>query len=111
MNHAGLGFVSTEGIIYLPQDLLKPLSVGLGCTLFGIYYPCPQRSGYEQLSIKYDFMLTPLPPKLWSKSARIILQLRQKPGSLKIVADFFKQKRISIVHAESSRSGHRYGTW
>lgn len=111
MNHASLGYIEHGGKICLPQDLLKPLSVGLNCTFFGIYYPKPEGPRYEDISIKYDFMLTPLPPSLWLQTVRMVLQLSQRPGSTRRIADWFSKEGISIIHSESSRSGHRYATW
>lgn len=111
MNHASLGYIEHNGTICLPQDLLKPLAVGLNCTFFGVYYPKLNKAGYNDISVKYDFMLTPLPPTLWSQTVRMVLQLKQQPGSTKLIADWFNREKISIIHSESSRSGHRYATW
>ena len=111
MNHASLGYIEPNGTICLPQDLLSPLSVGLNCSFFGIYYPKLNKPGYKDISVKYDFMLTPLPPTLWSQTVRMVLQLKQRPGTTKRIAGWFKKEKISIIHSESSRSGHRYATW
>jgi hypothetical protein len=111
MNHGTLGFID-ESRIHLPLDVINLLSIGKEGCLFGLFYPKPvDKIGYENISLDLDFMLTPIEPRLWSKSARVIIHLVQKPGSLKSVIEYFKTKNISVIHAESSRSAHRYATW
>jgi len=111
MNHGGLGILDYEGI-RLPQGMIDLLSIGNRGCLWGLFYPKPKDDkDYEGVSSDLDFMLTPIEPRLWKKSARIVLHLAQKPGTLKKVVEYFSSERISVIHAESSRSAHRYATW
>ena len=112
MNHAGLGYIGQNGIINLSPDLLEPLSITYDSLLFGLYYPRNfDKKDYEFAKVKHDFMLTPIPPKLWPRSSRVLIRLRQRPESLKVVTSFFKRKGISVVFGECTRSAHRYATW
>lgn len=111
MNHGSLGFIEDSGI-YLPLDVINLLSIGKDGCLFGLFYPSPKGlKGYENVTQKLDFMLTPIEPRLWSRSARVVIHLAQKPGSLRKIIEYLTSENISVIHAEGSRSAHRYATW
>lgn len=115
MNHGSLGFINDIGNLTLRQDVLNALCLLNNSRLYGIYYPCPPEdagSDYANSTLKHDFMLTPIPPRLWAVSARIhIHMLQNKSGTLNQICKLFEAKRISIIHAESTRSTHRYASW
>ena len=82
--------------------------------LHGLYYPCPpadKDEAYRETTIKHDFIITPIPPELWKASARLHIFLKNKPSTLNQLCTYLKDKKISIIHSESSRSAYRYATW
>jgi len=112
MIHSGLGIITNNGKICLPPDLVEQLTNGNTSLLYGLYYPkTSSLKGYEDVTIKYDLMITPIHYRFWSRSARLLIHLKHKPGSFNHISDFFKEKKVSVIHAEGSRSAHRYGTW
>lgn len=111
MHHGGLGYIDT-GKLYLPDDLLKPLSITHESILFGLYYPPPSLEGdYVHVRLVHDLMLTPVPPRLWPKIGRLVIRLKHRPTMTHAISDFIAKKNVSILLTESSRSGHRYATW
>ena len=111
MHHGGLGHLD-NGKLYLPSDLLKPLSISRESVLFGLYYPPPANVvGYEHVKLKHDFMLTPVPPRLWPKIGRLVIRLKHQPNMTHAISKFLADREVTILLTESSRSGHRYATW
>lgn len=108
MNHGGLARITADGF-HLSADLLQPLSVRDGYTVWWMYYPNP----HTELKIDYehDFMVTPIPHLLWPYVARIKVRMQHKPGALAAIAGFLKRKNLNILTTQCSRSGHRYVTW
>jgi hypothetical protein len=106
MNHGGLGCLE-RGRLFLPSDLLKPLSITHRTRLFGMYYP----SKYPHTTIQHDFMITPIPHRLWPKIGRYIIRVQHDPGTIQLVSQCLAANNVSILLAEVTRSGHRYDTW
>ena len=66
---------------------------------------------YSKVTIKHDLMLTPVPYRMWNRTARMILRIKHQPGAIQKISSFFQKNGISILLAESTRSGYRYETW
>lgn len=114
MNHGSIGFLDGHGRLSLEQQILDGLCLGVNSKLYGIYYPCrpsDKYPEYKNVTLKHDFMLTPIPPRFWPVSARIHIHLIQQPGSFNKVCEYFQRKKISIIHGEVTRSAYRYATW
>jgi len=111
MHHGGLGYID-NGRLYLPEDLLKPLSITHDSLLFGLYYPPPaDADSYSHVRLKHDFMLTAVPYRLWPKVGRLVMRLKHAPHMTHSISEFIANKNVSLLLTESSRSGHRYDTW
>jgi hypothetical protein len=104
MNHGGIGYIDRRSL-QLSPDLLKPLAVDENTRLFGMYYT---RKGRRY---PHDFMITPVPPRAWSKIGRIIVRLKHEAGTLGNISNILKDENVNIITAECNRSGHRYATW
>lgn len=114
MNHGSLGFFNEEGQLSLNQQISDSLCLGNKSKLYGIFYPCPPPSVnpvYAKVSLKFDFMLTPIPFRYWPVSAKLHIHLLQHEASLNKICEYFQQRGISIIHGESTRSAYRYATW
>lgn len=112
MNRGGLGFLDKNGQLILPLDFLEHLSVTEGGPLYGCYYPSSSSPHPNPSStIEHDFMLTPVPPRFWSRCARLVVRLKHQPGALRPLALLLTEHKVAILHSECSRSGHRYSTW
>lgn len=114
MNYGNLGFITKNGDISLGQDILTTLCLDNNSKLYGLYYPCPPEQKdphYKDVTIRHDIMLTTIPPRFWPICCRINIFMLQARGSMNEICKFFKKNKISIVHAESSRSTYRYATW
>ncbi|PLK45560.1 toll/interleukin-1 receptor domain-containing protein [Emticicia sp. TH156] len=112
MNHGGIGYITKEGRLELPPDLLEPLNINLeNNSLYGIYYPPPSSTEYDEVRLQHDFMLTPIPPRYWPICGRLLLRLKNIPKTSKKITEFLKERNISIVMSEMTRSGHRYCAW
>ena len=96
------------------KEVYSAFSLNNESKLYGLYYPCPQpnkKDGYRDVTLKHDFIITPIHPDLWKASARIRVYLKNTPGTLNILCAYLKDKQVSILHSESSRSSFRYSTW
>ena len=114
MNYGNLGYIREDGALFLEQDILSAFCLNNNSKIYGLYYPSPPESEgehYKDITIKHDFMLTTIPPRLWPVSCCINIYLLQRRGSMNKICEYLKEKNISIIHAESSRSTHRYATW
>lgn len=108
MNHSGLIRIHNGGFS-LTNDLLYPISIRDGSSVWCVYYPNWHKDLYTKF--KHDFMFSPVPYDLWPYAARIKLRLKHEPGSLRAVSQSLKQKGLNILTSQCSRSGHRYATW
>ena len=111
MVHGQLGYVTAKGAIHIAPEMLEHGFVQKGSKLYGIYYPMPASPKYEGIMVRHDLALSPIPFRLWPFSARVSLYLRQRPGQIKRVAEFFRELRMSIIHGESTRAGYRNEEW
>lgn len=114
MNHGSLGHIDEDGSITLNHEIIDSLCLGDKSKLYGIYYPCPSSKRnplYQFITLKHDFMLTPIPYRFWAVSAKLFIHLNQHLPSLNKVCEYLESKRVSIIHSESTRSGYRYATW
>lgn len=113
MDHGGIGYLTKDLDLVLPPDLLEPLAIQKDASLFGIYYPKPPEYNNEHPYTRdsYDFMLTPLPPRFWNKTARLSIKLKHKPGALNVISKYLADRKVSILRAEGTRSGFRYAMW
>jgi hypothetical protein len=112
MHHGGLGYLSASGLILLPPDFLEHLSVTEHGMLFGCYYPrSASPDANPGSAVEHDFMLTPVPPRFWSRCARLVVRVKHQRGALQAVANVLAEEHVAILHSECSRSGHRYATW
>jgi len=115
MNDGNLGLLHCGDVerlqphFRLPLDTLRPLTITTGSTLDGVYYP-PHRV-YDQVNIKRDFMLTPIPFRFWPTVVRVRVRLRHVPGTIAAVSECLPKLDVSILHGHSTRSGYRYCTW
>lgn len=111
MTHSGFGFISPGGAMELPSDLLEILSLNFSNDLYAAFYPPPkEKIGYENTTMSFDFMVTPVPYKYWSVSGRLLARLNHVHGSLNEISTILLKHEASIIHSESARSGHRYGS-
>lgn len=111
MNHGGIGYLDKHRLV-LPVDLLRPLSIGDGSRVVGLYYPPPRRTGlYRGVTQPHDFMLSPVPSRYWPVTGRLLVRLRHRPGALDKVASWLERQEVTIITAECCRSGYRYASW
>ena len=111
MNHGGLG-VYESGYLSLPPELMEQAFVGRDGTMYGIFYP-PRigQPGYPAIGHHLDIMLTPIPYRFWPRTARLMIRMPHQPEMIHSISAFLESKGVSIVQAESTRSGYRYETW
>jgi hypothetical protein len=95
----------------LPVDLLRPLSIGEGSTVLALYYPRGAGPAYDGVPDCHDLMITPVPLRYWPVMGRLIVRLRHAQGTMAAVASWLRDREISILNTECSRSAHRYATW
>jgi hypothetical protein len=108
MNHGALGYIDNYEL-FLPEDLLRPLSIIHHTELFGIYYPKPRTD--DPSYIEHDLMITPVPHDLWPKIGHYVIRLHHRPRSILEVSRVLAESQVSILLAEVTRDGHRYDTW
>lgn len=114
MNYGNLGHLTKDGDFLLEQDILNVFCLDDQSKIYGLYYPCPPistDSNYRDVTIRHDFILTAIPERLWPITCRVNIPIPQKKGTVNEICKYLKGERISIVHAESSRSSYRYATW
>jgi hypothetical protein len=112
MNHGGLGYISEAGRLFLPPDLVDKLSIGEDSALFGVYYSSADSGGEADWpAMKHDFLFTPIPPRFWTRSVLFVIRTWHRPQALLKVAEIITEVGASILHSETTRAGHRYGTW
>lgn len=113
MNHGNVGYLGSDYDLELPRDVLRPISAANGSELVGVFYPPnknhPPADG--AMAVPYDLMLTPIPYVCWPRVARFTIRVKHKPGCYLRLSDIIDQRGGSIMHAEASRSAHRYDTW
>lgn len=108
MHHGSLATITENGIRF-SSDLLTPLSIRNGTSVYAAYYPTPPQ--YNHSEIYHDFMITYVPFDCWLFSGRLRVWLKQQiPGGLQRFSDVLNSNGMSIISSEASRSGHRYAT-
>lgn len=113
MNHGGVGVLEDNSIL-LPPDLIRPLSIGQGTQVSVLYYPRPpeeEDKAYKNGPPVHDFVITPIPDRMWCAVGRLTIHLCHSPGTLKRIVSLIQDHHVSIVNAECTRSAHRYATW
>lgn len=110
MNHGGIGYLDYQ-CLTLPTDLLRPLSIADGSSVMAMHYPVMDDPDYRDVPDCHDLMLTPVPRRYWPAMARLFVRLRHRRGAMAKVAAWFRNRQVSILNAECSRSAHRYATW
>jgi len=58
----------------------------------------------------YDFLITPIPPPVWPFVVRFVIRLKNRPGMVEKVLNFLQERKINILFAEGTRSGHHHLT-
>lgn len=106
MIHGGLGYIR-NGRLFVSYELLRPLSIGHQTRLFGIYYP----SKYEACTVKHDFVLSPIPHRLWPRIGRYIIRIKHDTTAIKEISNLLSKRNISILFSDAIRSGYRFDTW
>lgn len=107
MDHGRLAYVSSQQI-RLHEDILRPLTISAGSTVFGLYYP--KRSG-EGADVQHDLMLTPVPYESWPVSAAFTLFLKHVPGTFATIATYLASISVNIIAAQCIRIGHHHSAW
>lgn len=110
MNHYGFGRITAEGEIDIPVSLLRPLSITNKVMAWGMLYPA-DTSGNKKSWVKYDIVLSPIPFKLWPKTARLVVRTPHQSGVFKQLSSFLKDQKASILISEASRSAYGHDTW
>lgn len=110
MRISGVGFIDRNGHMHIHDNLVEGLSIYNGSILFGIYYP-NTRSKYFLEPNKHDFMLTPIPYKLWPFTGRIIIRLTRQSSGMRDISTILSSSKLTILNSTSTRSAHRYSTW
>ena len=106
MIHGGLGYIKNRKL-FISHELLRPLLIGSQARLFGIYYP----SKYKTCTVEHDFVLSPIPHKLWPRIGRYIIRTRHDTTAIKEISNLLFRKNISILFSDAIRSGYRFDTW
>ncbi len=111
MNHSGIGEINSNGDLFLPSDILSPLSISTDTRIWGMYYPCSSHIEPEsQKQVKYDFMISPIPFDHWGRVVRIKVRLKPIENALKRITEIIMNLGGSILLSELSRSAHHYDT-
>lgn len=66
---------------------------------------------YAEVGTKNDFMLTPIPFRLWPVVGHLSVRLKHRPHSVEKICECLLNNDISILKAEVTRSTHRYAVW
>lgn len=106
-----IGIISESGRIHLDASLFEGIYVSNGNILFGIYYPPDTSKQYAENIIDHDFMLTPIPFEFWPTVTRIVIRMKHNISAIEKICQYLKSQGISILNANSSRSGYRFATW
>lgn len=110
MNHGAIGLFEESIGLWLPEDVLRPISIGDGTKVYGLYYP-KWESYPESVQPLHDFMLTPVPPNLWCSLGRFTIRIQHESHKLEKISSVIREHNASILCGECSRSGHRYATY
>lgn len=111
MNHGGLGYISKDGFLELSPDLLELISLNISENLFMVFYPPDEKNTeYDSVNHPYNFMLSPVPPKFWPISARLMMFCKHESGTYKKITECLRRENVSIIHSEVSKAGHRYAS-
>jgi len=112
LNHAGIGKINKDCNVYLPVDLISPLSIVDDVMIWGIFYPPTNKYDYDlRKKANYDFVLSPIPFDLWGKVGRLKIRLKNIPGAHEKITKQIYDTDGSILISEASRSAHSYDTW
>lgn len=95
----------------LSKNLLEPISIYEGSEIYGLYYPSVKSPVEADPQIKHDFMLTPIPPRLWPYLGKLNIILKHDSTALFQIAELLAKRNINIITTECTRSGHRYMSW
>lgn len=106
MIHGGVGYIR-NGKLFVPHELLKPLSIFHQTSLFGIYYP----SKYESCSMRHCFVFSPIPHRQWPSIGRYVIRLQHKRHAINAITNLLSELNISILFSDAVRSGYRFDTW
>lgn len=115
MNHGGIGILKhskgTKGLrITFAADILQTLSIEDNSKMSGVFYP-GRKETQKSKKTTLDFILSPIPFRLWTKVGRIRVRLLSSDNSIETFSNFLSEQKVSILHSEYSRSGYRFGTW
>ena len=118
---SGIGYCDIHGTFQFHKNVAEGLQIYNGSIWYCVYHPRPKNEQHFD-RIKYHFMLTPIPYKIWPRTARFVIRLKHKRHSLdnildghtrgiQEISDFLSQLGVAIVYSFSNRSAHRYSTW
>lgn len=112
MKLGGFGFMKQDGILHVPKNITESLAMNDQCILFGVYYPPSDygKEGDNNYQNDLDFVFSSIPFRDWPFSARFTIRVRRQSIAFQEISKFFSTNDITIVHASSTRSGHRFST-
>lgn len=116
MNYGSIAYLN-EGKLFIPEYLLRPLNIDNNTHLTLLSYTTPKpeeeeeylkKLGYDNLPIKHDIIITPIPFRLWPFLVRARVLLMERKGSIAAISKYFASKKLNILSADCHRAGFRY---
>lgn len=123
----GIGYCDIQNNFRFHRNVIEGLQIYNGSILYGVFYPWSKDSKKMVDSIRYHFMLTPIPDKVWPRAARLIIKLSHEnildenndvigttdgqTQGIQEISKFLAEHGVAIIYSFSNRSGHRYSTW
>jgi len=111
MPHFSLGYLRTDATLTCSHDALKPVTIYKDVMMWGILYPRTHLSESSRKTPRFDFVVSPIPHRLWPLVGRLIVNIVHGPGALQRVATVLSEQGATILVSQGARSGHRYATW
>jgi hypothetical protein len=111
MPHYSLGRLTSDSTLVCPHDALKPIAIYKDVMMWGILYPKSHLSISDRKRPRFDFVISPIPFRLWPLTGRLIVNVTHRRGAFRRIAEVLAKQPASILVSEGARSGHRYATW
>ena len=105
----------TRDHLEFSPDLLRPLNIRPGVAVTGIYNPPPETGkdaeSYANVTLRDDFVFTPIPYGFWPFLARLTVYMDHSPGSLFRISEALEEAKVNILVATATRFGYRCAQW
>jgi hypothetical protein len=122
----GIGYCDIQNNFRFHRNVIEGLQIYNGSILYGVYYPWSKDTEKIVDNIRYHFMLTPIPDKVWPRTARLVIRLNHEDTKnannevittdgqtqgIQPISKYLAEHGVAIIYSFSNRSGHRYSTW